>query len=167
MRGVGAALALAVAVWTAAPALADDSMAARLDALEKRVSHLEAVLAQQQTRATELLTLSHWSAQFKQGDLSNSYQISYTLKSHCDKPIKIIDGRIDFLGPNGKRVYSIPLIREAAIAPSGEASFTGHYYLNPSLPQEMRLRDLPPNQIATRLLVTRIVFHDNSVLPLE
>jgi hypothetical protein len=114
-----------------------------------------------------LLTLAHWSVQFKQGQLSKSYKISYTIKSHIGKPIKIIDGRIDFLEPDGKRIYSIPLIHEAAIAPSGEATFTGNYYLNPALPQEIRLRDLPPSEIATRLEVTRIVFHDNSVLPLD
>jgi hypothetical protein len=172
MRGTGAALALIVATFGAAPALAQDkpaqdNTAARLDALEQRVAHLEALAAKEQNQATEIITLTRWSAAFVQGDLSKSYKITYTLQSHCDKPIKLIDGELDFAGPDGKRIYSIPLIREAAIDAGGKARFGGTYFLNPAQPDQIKLRDLPPDQVATELHVRRIVFRDNSVLPLE
>ena len=151
----------------AAPALADDDVGKRLDALEQRVAHLEALLAQQQNQATPLVTLTRWSSTFKQGDLAKSYRIAYTLKSHCDKPVKLLDGSLDFSGPDGKRIYSVPLIREAHLDPGGEANFAGNYFVDPAKPEEIRLRDLPPEQIAIRLHLRRIVFRDNSVLSLD
>jgi len=160
-------LALIAAVAAASAAHAEDGVAARLDALEQRVAHLEALAAQQQNQATALVTLTRWSSAFKQRDLSKSYRIAYTLKSHCEKPIKLLDGSLDFYQPDGTRIYSIPLIREARLDPAAEADFAGNYFLNPAMPDEIRLRDLPPDQIATRLHLRRIVFRDNSVLPLE
>jgi hypothetical protein len=159
-------LGLALALLATAPARAQDNMA-KLDALEQRVAHLEALVATARNQATELITLSRWTAQFAQGDLSKSYKIAYTLESHCDKPIKLIDGYLEFLDPDGKRIYSIPLIREAAIDAAGKARFTGTYFLNPAQPDQVKLRDLPPDQVSTQLHVRRIVFRDNSVLPLE
>lgn len=167
MRGIGAALALVFAMLATVPARAQDNTAARLDALEQRVAHLEALAAKEQNQATEIITLSRWSAAFAQGDLSKSYKIAYTLQSHCDKPIKLLDGYVDFLDRDGKRIYSIPLIREAAIDTAGKARFTGTYFLNPAQPDQIKLRDLPADQISTQLHVRRIVFRDNSVLPLE
>jgi hypothetical protein len=169
MRGRGAALAWVLAMLAAAPALAQaqDNTKARLDALEQRVAHLEALVAKEQNQGTEVITLTRWSAAFAQGDLSKSYKIAYTLQSHSDKPIKLIDGRLDFLDPDGKRIYSIPLIREAAIDADGKARFAGTYFLNPAQPDQIKLRDLPPDHVTTQLHVTRIVFRDNSVLPLE
>lgn len=167
MRRVGAALALAVIGLSAAPLHAADSVATRLDRLEARVTRLEALAAAQRNQATELVTLVRWSAAFDQGQLSKSYRIAYTLKSHCGKPIKIIDGSLDFYGPNGTRIYSIPLIGEAPLDAAGQANFTGTFYLNPARPAEIELRDLPPNQVSTRLRLRRIVFRDNTVLPLE
>jgi len=158
---------LALALLAAPHARAQENTAARLDALEQRVAHLEALAAKEQSQATELITLARWSAAFAQGDLSKSYKIAYTLQSHCDKPIKLIDGHVDFLDPDGKRIYSIPLIREAAIDADGKARFAGTYFLNPAQPDQIKLRDLPPDQVATQLHVRRIVFRDNSVLPLE
>jgi hypothetical protein len=148
-------------------ARAQDDTKSRLDALEQRVAHLEGLAAKEQNQATEIVTLTRWSAAFAQGDLSKSYRIAYTLQSHCDKPIKLIDGHLDFLDPDGKRIYSIPLIREAAIDADGKTRFAGTYFLNPAQPDQIKLRDLPPDQIATELHVRRIVFRDNSVLPLE
>jgi hypothetical protein len=158
-------LVLALVIWPAAHA--QDNTTARLDALEQRVAHLEALAAKEQNQATEIVTLTRWTAAFAQGDLSKSYKIAYTLQSHCDKPIKLIDGHVDFLDPDGKRIYSIPLIREAAIDAEGKARFAGTYFLNPAQPDQIRLRDLPPDQVSTQLHVRRIVFRDNSVLPLE
>lgn len=169
MRGWGAAPALIVAMLATAPARAQtqDDTKARLEALEQRVAHLEALVAKEQNQATEIVSLTRWSAEFAQGDLSKSYKIAYTLQSHCDKPIKLIDGYLDFLDPDGKRIYSIPLIHEAPIDPDGIARFTGTYFLNPAMPDEIKLRDLPAGQVSTQLHVRRIVFRDNSVLPLE
>lgn len=144
-----------------------DNLAARLDALEQRVAHLEALAAKEQNQATELVSLTRWSAAFAQGDLSKSYKIAYTLQNHCDKPIKILDGQLDFLDADGKHIYSIPLVREAPIDADGTARFTGTYFLNPAEPEQIKLRDLPPGQVSTQLRVRRIVFRDNSVLPLE
>jgi len=156
-----------MALLAAPPAHAQDNTAARLDALEQRVAHLEALAAKEQNQSTALITLTGWSAEFAQRDLSKTYKITYTLQSHCQKPIKLIDGRLDFLDADGKRIYSIPLIKEAPLNADGSVRFAGNYFLNPALPDEIRLRDLPPTQIATQLHVRRIVFRDNSVLPLD
>ncbi|HEX3881944.1 MAG TPA: hypothetical protein VHW66_04750 [Stellaceae bacterium] len=160
-------MVVAFALLATTPAHAQDNTGARLDALEQRVAHLEALAAKQQNQATELITLTRWSAEFAQRDLSKSYKITYTLQSHCQKPIKLIDGSLDFLDPDGKRIYSIPLIKEAPLDSGGAGRFAGNYFLNPALPDEIQLRDLPPAQVATQLHVRRIVFRDNSVLPLE
>lgn len=160
-------LGLALALLAAPHAHAQDDPKARLDALEQRVSHLEALAAKERNQGTEIITLSRWSAAFAQGNLSKSYKIAYTLESHSDKPIKLLDGYVDFLDPDGKRIYSIPLIREAAIDADGKARFTGTYFLNPAQPDQIKLRDLPPDRVSTQLHVRRIVFRDNSVLPLE
>jgi hypothetical protein len=160
-------LGLARAARAATPAQAQDNTAARIEALEQRVSRLESLTAHEEDRAPELVSLSGWSSAFKQGELSKSYKISYTLKSHCEKPIKMLDGSLDFYEPDGKRIYGIPLAREARLDPAGEETFTGNYFLNPARPEEARLRDLPPAQVTTRLHLHRIVFRDNTVLPLE
>ncbi len=167
MRHGAATLLLAWTLALAAPAHAADTTAARLDALEQRVARLEALAAAEANQATALITLVRWSAAFKQDDLSKSYRISYTLKSHCDKPIKLVEGNLDFYAPDGKRIFSIPLVREAPLDASAEATFAGTYFINPARPEEVRLRDLPPTEISTRLQLRRIVFRDNTVLPLE
>ncbi|HEY1794732.1 MAG TPA: hypothetical protein VGG57_01300 [Stellaceae bacterium] len=160
-------IGLALTLLVTAPALAQDDTKARIDALEQRVAHLEALVAKEQNQGTELVSLTRWSATFAQDALSKSYKIAYTLQSHCDKPIKLLDGHVDFMDPGGKRIYSIPLIREAAIDADGKARFTGTYFLNPAQPDQVKLRDLPSDQVSTQLHLRRIVFRDNSVLPLE
>jgi hypothetical protein len=167
MRGSGAAFALALAAFAIAPARAQDKIAARIEALEQRVGRLEALAARDENEASELVIVRRWSETPTQNDLSKSYRITYTLKSHCAKPIKLIDGTLDFIGPDGQRLYTIPLTREAQLAAAGEATFTGSYFLNPMQPQDVKLGELPPSRITTRLHLRRIVFRDNTVLPLE
>lgn len=173
-RGRAAALAAGLvaasawaSAWPGAPLHAADTVTTRLNTLEQRVTHLEALAAARQNQATELVTLTRWSAAFKQDQLSKSYQIAYTLKNHCGKAIKIINGTLDFYGPDGKQVYRVPLSGDASIEADGQATLSGLYYINPTRPEELKLRDLPHNQVSTRVQLRRIVFRDNTVLPLE
>jgi hypothetical protein len=122
-------------------ASAEETTAERLDALEKRVQALEAIIGHQRMPASSgipgvapatgdatfspqagdtgetLLKLMKWSASFKSGQYSSYYYtISYTLRNNYDKPIKLTDGSIAFFDLVGEHIIGIKMDRDVRIA---------------------------------------------------
>src|SRR6266436_3848970 len=161
-------VALAAFLWmvTTAAAIGQETTAERIDALEKRVRALEAIIGQQRKpanripggppaagRATSsiepedkgqmLLKLTKWSASIKEGQYSRSYYaINYTLLNNYDKPVKQIYGNIKFFDLVGAYITEIKLNGSAKIEPGKEASFGALNGIDQSVDSEMRLKDL-------------------------
>jgi hypothetical protein len=187
------ALAAFLSMVTTTAAVGQETTADRLDALEKRVRALEAIVGQQRSpgtrnpgappaagRATSpaetegkgqmLLNLTKWSASIKEEQHSVSYYaISYTLLNNYDKAIKQIDGSIKFFDLTGAQIteMKIRLDRYSKIEPGKEASFKGFSGFNQSIDSEARLKDLVPEDVRTRLEVKRIMFLDNTIVDLR
>jgi hypothetical protein len=194
MRMVAAFLLMAtIAAVTTAAAIGQETTAEKLDALEKRVRALEAIIGQQRApgksipgappaagRATSpsetedkgqmLLNLTKWSASIKEEQHSVSYyEIRYTLLNNYDKPIRQIDGSIKFIDLTGTQIteMKIRLDRFSKIEPGKEASFMGFCGFNQSIDGETRLKDLAPEEVRTRLEVKRIIFLDKTIIDLR
>jgi hypothetical protein len=162
-------------------ALADETTTEKLDALEKRVQALEAIILHSRNPAAvsvpgqaeqsgnqSLLKLASWSATFKGcGYGSHCYGVAYTLLNGYDKPIKLIDASINFYDLIGERIYGIALTKDVKLAPRKEAIFHGDFSINQFMPAESRLRDLAPADVRAELIVRKLVLEDNSVIDLE
>src|SRR6266436_2716183 len=140
------ALAAFLSMVTTAAAIGQETTAERLDALEKRVRALEAIIGQQRmpankipggapaaSRATPsaeagdkgqmLLELTKWSASIKEGEYSVSYDVvRYTLLNNYDKAIKLLDGSIRFFDLAGAPIIEIKLDQHVRIEPGKEVS---------------------------------------------
>ena len=121
-------LAAFLSMVTTAAAIGQETTAEKIDALEKRVRVLEAIIGQQRTpangilgsppaasRATSppetedkgqmLLKLTKWSASIKEDKYPLLYfMINYTLLNTYDKPVKQIDGSIKFFDLAGLKL---------------------------------------------------------------
>jgi hypothetical protein len=130
------ALAAFLSIITTAATIGEETTAERIDAVEKRVGVLEAIigpaLASRGTSSPEaeedkgqmLLKLTKWSASIKEGQYSTSYYvINYSLENNYDKPVKWINGSIKFFNPVGAQTLELKLERYARIGPRGEVSF--------------------------------------------
>jgi hypothetical protein len=131
-------VALVAFLWmvTTAAAFGQETTAERIDALEKRVRTLEAIIVQQDkpanmkhgggpidTRVTSLpeiqdkgqmlLQLTKWSASIKEAQYSSSYYvISYSLLNNYNKSVKAINGSIKFFDPDGADILELePICR--------------------------------------------------------
>jgi hypothetical protein len=142
---------------TTAAAFGQETTAERIDALEKRVRTLEAIIVQQSkpanikpggpsaaSRATSLpeiedkgqmlLQLTKWFASIKEGQSSTFYYvISYSLLNNYDKPVKAINGSIKFFDPDGADILELQVNRYAGIEPGREVSFKGFQAIDQSL----------------------------------
>lgn len=170
----------AIAFLTTSPAAAD-AISERLDALEKRVQALEAIVLHPAKPAAvigtpgrveeatqSLLKLTGWSAAFKPCAFrEHCYAISYTLLNEYNKPIKLLDASLKFYDLVGEKIYGIELAKDVKLAPGKEATFHGDYGVNEFLSEEMRLKDLAPTDVRAELDVGKLVFSDNTVLDLK
>jgi hypothetical protein len=187
------ALAAFLSMVTTAAAISQETTAERLDALEKRVRALEAIIGQQGTPGSRiagappaagpatspaeterkgqlLLKLTKWSASITEEQHSVSYYaISYTLLNNYDKQVKQIDGSIKFFDLTGTQIteLKIKLDRFSKIEPGKEASFTGFCGFNQSIDGEAKLKDLAAENVHTRLEVKRIMFLDKTIIDLR
>ena len=187
------ALAAFLLMVTTAAAIAQEATAERLDALEKRVRALEAIIGQQPTptnrilgdppaagRAASpaetedkrqmLLELTKWSASIKEEAYPLSYfTINYTLLNNYDNAVKQVDGSIKFFDLAGAKIteMKIRLDRQAKIEPGKEASFKGFCGFHQPIDSEARLKGLAPEDVRTELEVKKIMFVDNTVMDLR
>ncbi len=186
-----AALAVFLSTVMASAAFGQDTTADRIDALEKRVRALEAIIGRQRMpaaripadapvpgRATSsaeaedkrqmLLKLTKWSASIKEGQYTRSYyEINYTLLNNYDKPVKLIDGSIRFFDLSGADIINIKLDRYAKIEPGKEASLRTYHGIDKSIDSEMKLKELALESVHAQLEVKKIMFRDNTIIDLR
>ena len=163
-------------------ALAEEGTTERLDALEKRVQALEAIILHppnpsaitgisggtEQRGNDSLLKLVNWTATFKDcGYGTHCYAVAYTLLNGYDKTVKLIDASINFYDLVGERIYGIALARDVKLTPGKETMFHGNFDINQFMPVVLRLRNLAPADVRAELKVRKLVFEDNSIVNLE
>jgi len=185
------ALVAFLSMVTTAAAFGQETTAERIDALEKRVRALEAIIVQQSkpanikpggfpaaSRATSLpeiedkdqvlLKLTKWSASIKEGQYStNYYVISYSLLNNYDKSVKAINGSIKFFDPDGADILELQVNRYAGIEPGKEGSFKGFQAIDQSIDSETRLKILAPENVRAQLEIKKIKFRDNTMIDVK
>ena len=182
------ALVAFLSMVTTAAAFGQETTAERIDALEKRVRTLEAIIVQQSkpanikpggpsaaSRATPLpeiedkdqtlLQLTKWSASIKEGQYStNYYVISYSLLNNYDKSVKAFNGSIKLFDPDGADILELQVNRYGGIEPGKEASFKGFQAIDQSIDSETRLKILSPESVRAQLEIKKITFRDNTII---
>lgn len=94
------------------------------------------------------------------------YHISYSLLNSYEKPIKLIKGTLQFQDLLGEHIYGIQLDQDVRLSPGKESSFQGDYARNQFIPEQQRLAGMVKSDIVVKLLVTTVVFSDNTVVNL-
>ena len=110
--------------------------------------------------AIDLVT---WDSHMRKGDFSNFYRITYVLKNNYEKPIKVIDGSLQFTDLLGEVIYTIRLTKDAYIGPGKQVSSTGDYGINQFLPGQDRMGGMPKTDIIPKIVVRSVVFGDNTI----
>ena len=108
------------------------------------------------------LELVSWNAEIQKGDFSQYYKIQYELRNKLGKGIKLIDGKISFYDLLGKRIFRISITRDLHVAPDATVKNSGRY--NITFTSDLRLRDLPKDDVRVKLHIRQLVLEDNSVV---
>src|SRR6266550_405239 len=127
----------------------DQSVEKRLSDLEKRVTPLELVA---------------WDARLVRGEDSyDKYEISLTLKNNSDKDIKFIDATVQFADLLGSHIYDIKVNPDHLIPAGQSITATGQYPINELMPEQARLAQMKKEDVKATLVVSKLVFTDNSI----
>jgi hypothetical protein len=146
----------------------------RLSDLEKRVTALEKASplssllnAPSPTPAVETkapLELVSWDAHLIKGEYSNyNYKITLTLKNNSKKDIKLIDASVQFADLLGARIYGIKVTPDHLIPPGQTITDSGEYSVNQFMPEQARLAQMKKEDVKATLVVSKLVFTDNSI----
>ena len=128
----------------------------KITVVKKRKKNL--VLAKQDQGTP--LELVSWSANMRKGNYSNYYDIQYTLRNKLGKGIKLIDGSISFHDLLGEHIVGIRITRDLWVAREATSTSSGSY----SSSSVSRLRNLPKDDVTTKLHIRQIVLEDNSII---
>jgi hypothetical protein len=93
--------------------------------------------------------------------------VNYSLQNNYEKTVKAIIGSIKFVDPAGAHILDLKLERYVRMAPGKEVSFKGYHPIDQSIDSEMRLKDLPPEDVRAELEIKKIMFGDNTVINLR
>jgi|SRR5438552_11296466 len=149
----------------------DQSVEKRLSDLEKRVTALEKASpplnAASPTPALATkspLELAAWDAHLVHGEDSyDKYEISLTLKNNSDKDIKFIDATVQFADLLGSHLYDIKVNPDHLIPAGQSITDTGQYPINQLMPEQARLAHMKKEEVKATLVVSKLVFMDNSI----
>jgi hypothetical protein len=108
------------------------------------------------------LQLVSWEGQFGHGQYNDyNYTVTLRLKSTSTKDIKLIDASVQFADLLAAPILSIQVYPDRHIAAGDTDTFTVPY--NIFTPEEMRLGQMNKDDIKATLVVSRLVFSDNSI----
>ena len=103
-----------------------------------------------------------WSAAFHAQKPTAYYAIDYTLRNNLGKPVRRVDGVIEFRDPDGTPFMSIQIAEGTDVPAGGIGKFAGNYPVSEAKPAQMRLRNLDKQTVRAVLLLKRVVFADNT-----
>jgi hypothetical protein len=114
-----------------------------------------------QTKAP--LELVSWEARLSQGEYSNNYQITITLKNNSDKDIKLIDVTVQFADLLGSLIYKIKVAPDQSIPAGRTITDSNQYRINQFMPEQLRLARLKKEDVKATIIVSKVVFTDNTI----
>ncbi len=150
--------------------------------LESRVTELEAAVKRITSSKPEVenpsveitakspakdspIVLDQWSYSLVKGDFGQAfYNIKLHLRNTGTKKIKLIEGGVFFKDLLDNKIYAIRIEPDIRIAPGATFISSGSYNVNPFIPDDSRLADMQKEDIKAELVISRIVFEDNTVL---
>lgn len=146
----------------------------RLDDLEKRISTLEkasplSALINRPSPTPPLQTnspleLVSWEAHLQRGQYSDyHYRITLTVKNNSEKEIKLIDATVQFSDLLGAQIYGIKVTPDRHIQAGKTVTDTGEYRVNQFVPEQARLAQMKKEDVKATLVVSKLVFADNTV----
>jgi len=148
----------------------------RVAALEKEVAQLKEASSEsartpaqtvttQASRNKSPLGLTDWSYQYRTGDYGQQYySINLKLRNSGTKGIKLIDGSVEFSDLLGETLYRIKVSPDLRIGPGEVLDDSGNYSINQFINEQLRMKDMEPNDIRAELIVRKLVFEDNSIV---
>jgi len=152
----------------------DESVEKRLSDLEKRVTTLEraspissplnAASPTPSLATKSAVDLVAWDARLVRAEDSYyKYEISLTLKNNSDKDVKYIDATVQFADLVGSHIYDIKVNPDHLIPAGQSITATGQYPINQLMPEQARLAQMKKEDVKATLVVSKLVFTDNSI----
>lgn len=108
------------------------------------------------------LELVSWDADLRKGDFSRYYQIQYELRNKLGKSIKLVDGSISFHDLLDEQIFRIAITKDLRVAPDATAKNSGRYSI--TFTRDIRLGNLPKNDVRTKLHIRQLVLEDNTII---
>jgi hypothetical protein len=148
---------------------------ARVKLLEKSLSTIRSrqrseisanrIKAPKTSSGNSPLVLDDWNFSTIKGDFGqNYYNITLNLRNKGTKTIKLIEGSVQFYDLLDEKLYGIRITPDALIGAGATKIDVGQYSINQFMNEQKRMASMNKADIKPKLIISRIVFTDNTVL---